>query len=125
MAKAILEMVDPAFAASGNVLVQFALIDDSSHHVYRHVDAEDITFQYVMCLGDYTGATLRAFRPNGLYQDFSVHRKMLRIDGRFPHEVVMSDFAGERFSVIYYKNFDDSMPEPSPKLLDPAIVFEF
>ena len=126
LAKGIIEQLDPAFAKGGWFLVQFALIDDASHRVGRHVDGADITHQYILGLGEYTGALLRTHGPgHAESRDFDVKHRVLRVDGRLPHEVVgMDGFTGQRFSVIFYKNYDPALSEPTPIVVDPEIVFE-
>ena len=57
------------------------------------------------------------------HQDFDNRNRVLRVDGRFPHEVVLERFRGDRFTVIWYKNYDvrgrysahDDELEPNPR----------
>ena len=86
-----------------------------SHHVRRHTDGEDITHQYALALGEYDGALLRCYDPQGNFTDFDYKNKIVKLDGRLPHEVVgMTEFQGERFSVIAYKNYDSRMSVEDP-----------
>ena len=40
------------------------------------------------------------------HKDFAYRNKVVKLDGRLPHEVVnMGEFTGERFSIIVYKNY--------------------
>ena len=98
LARAILERVDPAYAA-GDFLVQFAWISDAAHYVKRHVDKDDIAHQYALALGDYEGrAALRVHSEDGHTTEMDYKGRIVKFDGRLPHEVAIGpDFRGNRF----------------------------
>ena len=37
---------------------------------------------------------------------------VIKFDGRYPHEVVTNNFRGDRFTVIWFKNYDHRIREP-------------
>ena len=114
LARKIFKMVDPEFM-SGECLINFSRMNSKSHHVKRHTDNEDISHQYALALGEYNGAQLRCYDSAGNFTDFDYRYKIVKLDGRLPHEVVgMKEFQGERFSIIAYKNYDSRMSAPGP-----------
>ena len=120
MASDILNMVDPDYAA-GEYLVQFAHMCSDEHRVEKHVDGEDISYQYAVSLGDYMGATLRSYGEKG-FTDLDNHNKIAKFDGRLPHEVIKNNFSGNRFTVIWYKNYDHRKTQADPILRTPSFV---
>jgi hypothetical protein len=116
-------LAQPDYAA-GEYVVQFALMNDASHHVKCHTD-DDVSFQYALTLGDFSGATLRVYktRDKSAYIDFrDAKNQIVKFDGRLPHEVLTDGFRGHRFTVIWYKNFDHRKRTDDPILQAPAIV---
>ena len=83
------------------------MTNPSQHYVKKHVDDQDITFQYGLALGDFTGGELTCWAEDGSTQTLDYTRKVLKMDGRLPHEVC--EFSGERYCVIFYKLFDRTM----------------
>jgi len=107
LARQLLEAIDADYAA-GEFLVQFALMDETSARVGCHVDAGDISYQYALALGNFSGAMLRCYtsRAKTEWVDLDTKGRVAKFDGRLPHEVVTHDFRGQRFTVIVYKNYD-------------------
>jgi hypothetical protein len=102
MAMQLLQSIDPQYAA-GETLVQFALMESHKQYVKLHRDEHDISYQYALSLGDYQGAALRVYKSNGSMHEFDNRRKIVRFDGRLPHEVVVEpSFRGRRYTVIPY-----------------------
>jgi hypothetical protein len=130
LASKILSMVDPDFAA-GEFVISFSWMNSKHHYVKRHVDGEDVSWQYMLGLGDYTGAALRAYHEDGTngtnvtnFTDIDYRHQVLKCDGRLPHEVLMSDsFQGNRFSAIWFKTYDKRQKEAAPLLPKPEIVW--
>lgn len=123
MAMQLLQSIDPQYAA-GETLVQFALMESHKQYVKLHRDEHDISYQYALSLGDYQGAALRVYKSNGSMHEFDNRRKIVRFDGRLPHEVVVEpSFRGRRYTVIWYKNYDSRMQKASPILDMPATVY--
>ena len=119
----VLRGIDPGYA-EGETVVQFAYMSSPMHYVARHRDANDISHQYAMSLGDYKGATLRVYDGSGKAHDMDNRHKIVKFDGRLPHEVIVDQsFHGERFTVIYYKNYDSRKSRPDPVVGTPSIVF--
>lgn len=119
----ILRLIDPEYAA-GETLVQFAHMNSPNHYVDRHTDGHDISPQYAVSLGSYRGATLRCFDTSGGAHDVDNRFKIVRFDGRLPHEVVKAPtFEGDRFTVIWYKNYDARKAQPDPIVETPCVVW--
>ena len=73
-------------------------------YVKKHVDSDDISHQYALALGNYSGANLRCYDENdNVLGDFDYHRKICKMDGRLPHELIQDNFKGKRFCVIWFK----------------------
>ena len=97
----LIERLDPEYAA-GEYVVQFAYMNQASHFVKCHVD-NDVSFQYSLTLGDFCGASLRAYTTvsKSAHVDFTESGRIVQFDGRLPHEVVSDGFRGDRFTVIW------------------------
>jgi hypothetical protein len=78
-----------------------------------HTDAKDSTYQFATCLGDFNdcnppeegggGGRLCVELEGNTGEAICVintYRRLAKVDGRYPHWV--SDYKGERFSVIYF-----------------------
>lgn len=123
LARTIIADIDPEYAA-GEFMVNFGYINSRDHRVKKHTDSHDVSHQYALGLGSYKGAKLRIHHESGPI-DVDYRHKVVKFDGRIPHEVVMDDdFEGERFSVIWFKNYD-SRPEWITEIDDsePSIVY--
>ena len=133
----ILKTIDPDYA-SGEFIVQFAYMN-ANGFVKIHKDKEDISHQYALSVGDFTGAKLRVYHEDfneksenerslqiylGNYTDIDYRNKVVKFDGRRAHEVVTNNFEGERFTIIYYKNYDHRKDMPDPIFPYPEIVHE-
>ena len=116
-ARKLIHLVDPEYAANDDWVVQFSFMTDSTiHYVRRHVDKMDLTYQYALQLGsEMTGGVLRTWSSPTSYLDTNYYHRIVRFDGRYPHEVVGA-FNGERATVIYYKVYDRHMFAPAPHL---------
>ena len=122
LAKEILEIIDPKYA-NGAYITQFAYMNSKKHFVLKHKDTEDISFQYALSLGDYKGARLRVYdSKERSFTEFDNREKILKFDGRNSHEVVTDDFEGERFTVIWYKNYDETKAVPDPVFHEPHFM---
>ena len=124
LASEIILRLDPDFAA-GDYLINFSRLNDALvQYVKKHIDKHDIAAQLALGLGDYTGAALRIYDATGNYKDVDYRHKVVKFDGRLPHEVVFNNFTGERFAVIFYKNYDSRKNTPDPIFPVPEIVYE-
>jgi hypothetical protein len=124
LASMIIERVDPNYAA-GEYEVNFSMMNSAQHYVKKHIDGDDISHQYALGLGQYSGAMLRVWsKDQSAYQDFDYRHKILKLDGRNYHELVTNNFQGERFTVIWYKVYDHRMTQPDPICDAPAIVLD-
>lgn len=122
LAKELLQLIDSDFAA-GEYVVNFSCMDSPEHYVKKHVDADDISHQYALALGDYKNAYLRLYdEDDNVLGDFNYHRKVCKLDGRLPHELVSTGFEGERYCVIFFKTYDQRKTEPDPIFRAPCFV---
>ena len=66
-------------------------------------------------MGNYSGAYLRCYdEKENVLGDFDYNRKVCKMDGRLPHELIQDDFQGIRFCVIWFKLYDHRKAEPDP-----------
>ena len=54
-----------------------------------------------MVLGDCTGGELKLWNSAGDTQVIDYTNKILKLDGRLPHEVM--PFTGKRYCIVWYK----------------------
>jgi len=126
IAREMIGLVDPDYA-SGEYIVQFAYMNSKAHYVKVHTDNHDISYQYVLTLGDFAGASLRAYlsKDRSSYLDFATIGSFVKVDGRHPHEVILSpNFRGDRFTCIWYKNYDRRKRRDDAILKTPYVVNE-
>ena len=126
LAKCVIELLDPVFAKGETYLVNFSHMDSRLQHVKKHVDGDDITYQYILSFGDYQGdVKLFVYDALGYFrQSFNCKGRILKVDGRRPHRVRKTpDFEGNRFAVIWYKSYDERITAPTPILEDPYFVY--
>jgi hypothetical protein len=122
-ARQLLDLYDPVYAA-GEYVVQFSRMSSASHSCKMHQDSKDISPQYIMYLGNYRNAILQAFDQEGRsYRCFSKPYLMLKVDGRLNHQVLMENFSGIRYAVIFYKMYDFRQPFLAPLFFPPEYVF--
>lgn len=123
LCRRIIKLIDKKFA-SGQYVVSFSKIDDPKHFVKKHIDKQDITYQYAMALGNYKGAFLRIYdEHNKVIGDYNYRRRIFKMDGRRPHEVIMEGFKGTRYCVIWFKSTDINMWGEAPMFETPSFVF--
>jgi hypothetical protein len=78
----------------------------------------------ILRVGDFEGANLKCYDSNGGAKIVNYRNKIVKMDGRLPHEVVdMADFKGERFTIIAYKTYDHRKLTADPILETPEIVW--
>ena len=120
----LLSLIDSAYAGDHkDFVVNFSCMSKPiQHYVKKHTDAEDIQFQYALVLGDCTGGDLKLWDSRGNEHVLNYHNKILKLDGRLPHEVM--PFTGRRYCIIWYKVFDRRMIRPA-EIFEPAeIIYE-
>ena len=118
IASNIIALIDPDYV-EGYYSINFSCMDSVDHGVGDHTDSKDVTPQYLLGLGSYTGASIKTC---GEVIDY--RHKIIKMDGRLNHEVVKDNFKGTRFAVIAYKNYDERITAPIPILQTPKVVFE-
>ena len=122
LSKDLMRLIDPDYV-EGEYLVNYSCMTDPNHYVRKHTDSDDISYQYALALGDYEGAKLRAYDANDqVLGDFDYHNKICKMDGRLPHEVILEDFSGTRFCVIWFKSYDHRKPQCDPIFDTPCYV---
>ena len=124
LSKELITLTDADFAA-GEYVVNYSCMTKPEQYVKKHVDGDDISHQYALALGDYRGAHLRCYDEyDNVLGDFDYNRKICKMDGRLPHELVSDNFQGERFCVIWFKTYDHRKTEPDPIFREPCFVGE-
>jgi hypothetical protein len=122
LSKQLITLIDPDFAA-GEYIVNYSCMNKPEQYVKKHVDADDISHQYALALGDYKNAALRLYNENDrVIGDFDYHRKVCKMDGRLPHELISDGFEGQRFCVIWFKSYDHRKTEADPIFDTPCYV---
>lgn len=124
LAHRVIRLIDKPFS-EGEYMVQFSLMNSPDHYVKKHTDAHDITFQYNLVMGNHQGAFLRTYDAAGAFTDIETGHgtyKVIKFDGRLPHEVVLHDFQGTRYTAIWFKNYDHRMTEANKVLGTPRVV---
>jgi len=120
----LLSLIDPDYAGDHkDFVINFSCMSKPiQHYVKKHTDAGDIQFQYALVLGDCTGGDLKLWDSRGNEHVLNYHNKILKLDGRLPHEVM--PFTGRRYCIIWYKVFDRRMTRPA-EIFEPAeIIYE-
>ncbi|KAH8061126.1 hypothetical protein JL722_4425 [Aureococcus anophagefferens] len=77
-----------------------------------HIDTENLAAFYGCSLGDYSagGGMIAVEYDASTVCWVDTRRRFGRVDGRFPHWV--TDYSGERYSLIYYRTEGDADPLP-------------
>jgi hypothetical protein len=82
------------------------ITDDKMQVISKHKDKDDITYQYVVALGDYDGGELTVWSPDGSTKEScNIHNRIVRLDGRCAHQVEPVT-RGHRYIVYFFKCFD-------------------
>ena len=123
LSKQLIQLIDPDFA-DGEYVVNYSCMRKAEQYVKKHVDADDISHQYALALGDYKNAKLRLYDEHDrILGDFDYDHKVCKMDGRLPHELISEGgFEGERFCVIWFKSYDHRKIEPDPIFNTPCYV---
>jgi len=121
----IIKLLDPAWVGDyDDIAVSLSCIDSNGHyHVKKHKDSDDLTYQWAIFLGDFSGAMLRLFKEDGETVLMDVVLKpylVLKMDGRLPHQLLFKEFTGVRYAVFFYKSFDRTMAEDADILTTPT-----
>jgi hypothetical protein len=111
--------------------IQFSKMSSTNPNtmVKCHTDYNDISHQYMVNFGSWTGAEIVCYSPDSSSSSFreifsfSQPRKVLKFDGRFPHEVRLNNFKGDRYSVILYQTWHEHKFQPDPLVFRPSIVY--
>ena len=118
----LIALIDKDFA-DGEFIVNFSCMNKPDQYVKKHVDADDVSHQYALALGNYRNAALRLYDVDDtVIGDFDYHRKVLKMDGRLPHELLSDGFEGERFCIIWFKSYDHRQTQADPILRTPCYV---
>lgn len=90
-------------------------------YVRPHLD-QDITYQWAVFLGDFTGAMLRLYgKDKRPMSEVELHPNLvLKFDGRLLHELVLNNFTGVRYALFFYKRYDRRMTRKSALMCDPV-----
>jgi len=121
----LVKSLDSEWVGENNeIAVSVSCIDSNGHYyVKKHKDSEDMSYQWALFLGDFSGAILRLFEENGETVLLDVVLKpnlILKMDGRLAHELLLQEFTGVRFAVFFYKSYDRRMNKPADILKTPT-----
>jgi hypothetical protein len=118
----LITLIDPDFAA-GEFVVNYSCMNKPEQYVKKHVDSDDVSHQYAMALGNYKNAALRLYDEyDKVIGDFDYHKKVCKMDGRLPHELMSDGFEGERFCIIWFKSYDHRQTEADPIFATPCYI---
>jgi hypothetical protein len=123
LSQQLIEIIDPDFAV-GEYVVNYSTMTDPKHYVKKHTDSDDISYQYGMSLGDYEGTfeTRIYDKDDKVVGDYDYKNRVLKMDGRLPHEVISKGFKGVRHCVIFFKSFDKRKLVCDPIFETPCFV---
>ena len=123
LSRQLIEIIDPDFAI-GEYVVNYSTMTDPTHYVKKHTDSDDISYQYGMSLGDYEGTfkTRIYDADDDVVGDYNYKNRVLKMDGRLPHEVITEGFKGVRHCVIFFKSYDHRKSVCDPILETPCFV---
>jgi hypothetical protein len=125
MASLIFSLIVPHFLEN-EYCVHVSKMTSDEHDVPLHVDDTDISHQYILLLGSWTGADLICLdstdpKTAKEIAVFSQTRQMVRIEGRNLHYVRKRSFSGCRYATIIYKSHDKTKNTPDP-ITQPIVV---
>jgi hypothetical protein len=110
-------------------VIQFSKMDSSQENlVGLHKDKYDISHQYVVHVGKWTGAKLVCYSSDSTLDNlitvgsFDQPRSLVACDGRLFHQVLLDKFNGVRYSIILYQSWHEEKYETDPILEKPFIV---
>ena len=116
----LLSTVDASYVQDGDFVLQVHALDETSK-LEKHTDDEDISFQYGIGLGDYSGGELITWGSDGTEKPpINLHNRFVKLDGRLPH-MVTPVTRGVRYALYFYKQYDRRITEPQP-LFEPAAL---
>jgi hypothetical protein len=122
LSKQLITLIDPDFA-TGEFVVNYSCMNKPEQYVKKHVDSDDVSHQYAMALGNYKNAALRLYdADDNVIGDFDYHKKVCKMDGRLPHELVSDGFEGERFCIIWFKSYDHRQTKADPIFATPCYI---
>ena len=122
----IIRIINSEYAGDNNDwVVNISAMTKGSHYNKKPIDKEDIDSQNAFTLGSFPGGILRSYNNLGIMKDINNFRRVVRFDGRLPHEVSQV-LSGCRYSVIFFKLYDRRMTRRSaPILNNPKFVTNF
>jgi hypothetical protein len=106
----------------------FGKMSDPLHVVPLHTDRRDVSHQYALHLGKWSGASLKCYdetdkkNPGNVVGLFNGTRRLLRFDGRLCHQVVNNNFEGERYTIICYQLWHEKKTKPDPIVRIPTYI---
>ena len=112
------------YESEDDYTVQFALMRQGDY-CNLHVDKDNMYPQRILGLGSFHGAVLRCWHDHELssFTDFDLRHRVVEFEARFPHQIVMlSNFKGEMFFVIWYRCYDRHATHAGKLLARPHYV---
>ena len=117
----LLGAVDASYVQDGDFVLQVHAMDETSK-VEKHTDDDDISFQYGIGLGTYSGGELITWTSDGTEQPpINLRNHVVKLDGRLPH-MVTPVTSGIRYAVYFFKHYDRRITEPQPQYQPASVV---
>ena len=117
----LLGAVDASYVQDGDFVLQVHAMDETSK-AEKHTDDDDISFQYGIGLGTYSGGELITWTSDGTEQPpINLRNHVVKLDGRLPH-MVTPVTSGIRYAVYFFKHYDRRITEPQPQYQPASVV---
>lgn len=115
--------VDPDWVGKNRRIAIQVNVLQKGHEVHMHRDEGDLSPQYGLVLGDFTGGDFVTINPGNKegYRFSNASGLLFQMDGRYPHKAEpVKD--GTRFSVYFFKSFDEDWKTSEPVMWPPKVV---
>ena len=106
LSREIIDLFIPGFSSKYYYVVQASCMDGRNCKVPLHCDKWNLTPQYHLVCGDFQGAFLECFSPDGTFSTlFSSRYSLLKFDGRLKHQLRTNQLEGMRYTLVYYVSY--------------------
>ena len=105
-------------------VLHFSKMSALEHGVPKHTDDRDISKQYAVSFGSFTGASLVCYdKKDNVVGSFPQPGAVVELSGRRGHEVVKENFEGVRLTAILFQAWHELKSVPDPILEQPGYCF--
>ena len=119
----LMTKLDPDWVGKNRRIAIQVNVLQKGHEVHIHRDEGDLSPQYGLVLGDFAGGDFVTINPDKKegYRFSNASGLLFQMDGRCPHKVEpVKD--GTRFSVYFFKSFDEDWKTSEPIMWPPKVV---